>query len=123
DVPPGWCRGRGNPHNTWENCSRVRDGVYRDREGRYRDRNGTQIYRGSDGVYRTRNTSGTYDRNRNTSSSGSYDARHIEFHRYHDVQCRDRAAQARNVTDRIRVAGICKSEHDAWHRQQGVSHR
>lgn len=20
DVPPGWCRGVGNPHNTWENC-------------------------------------------------------------------------------------------------------
>ncbi|HEX6924850.1 MAG TPA: hypothetical protein VF167_05450 [Longimicrobiaceae bacterium] len=37
-VPPGWCRGRGNPHNTPENCgysNRRYDWDYRDRYGGY----------------------------------------------------------------------------------------
>ena len=49
-VPPGWCRGRGNPHNTTANCGYQTDRVYRDRDGVWRDRNGEPLER--EGIYR-----------------------------------------------------------------------
>ena len=30
---PGWCRGRGNPHNTAANCGYRADRIYRERNG------------------------------------------------------------------------------------------
>ncbi|HEX8674409.1 MAG TPA: hypothetical protein VF710_21095 [Longimicrobium sp.] len=128
-VPRGWCQGRGNPHNTARNCGYRGDldRVWRDRSGVLRDRNGRVIL--SDGrVYDDRNrTNGSYGTNGTngsygSSNNGSYEARHAEFHRWHDQQCRDRAAQAGGISGRIRVAAACKAEHDQWHNQQGIRH-
>ncbi|HEX8361401.1 MAG TPA: hypothetical protein VF613_14905 [Longimicrobium sp.] len=116
-VPRGWCQGRGNPHNTAANCGYRGDldRVYRDRDGVLRDRNG-RVIRSDGSVYDDR-------ANRNGGYNGSYETAHAEYHRWHDQQCRDRASQAGGVTGRLRVAAQCKGEHDAWHRQQGTSHR
>jgi hypothetical protein len=51
-VPPGWCQGRGNPHNTAANCGYRTDRVYRDRNGVWRDRYGNRLTSG--GIYRDR---------------------------------------------------------------------
>lgn len=113
-VPRGWCQGRGNPHNTAANCGYRGDlnSVYRDRDGVLRDRSG-RVIRSDGSVYSDR----TMNRN------GSYDGNHGDYHRWHDQQCRDRSAQAGSLTGRLRVAAQCKVEHDAWHRQQGTTHR
>jgi len=52
-VPPGWCRGRGNPHRTAANCGYHTDRIWRDRNGTWRDRYGNVLRR--EGVYRDRN--------------------------------------------------------------------
>ncbi len=89
--------------------------MYRDRDGVLRDRSGRVIL--SDGrVYDDRNR-GSYG-----SDGGSYEARHADFHRWHDQQCRERARQASGITGRIRAAAACKAEHDQWHSQQGIRH-
>lgn len=49
-VPPGWCKGRGNPHNTAANCGYHTDRIWRDRNGVWRDRYGDRISRV--GIYR-----------------------------------------------------------------------
>ncbi|HEU0016103.1 MAG TPA: hypothetical protein VFQ45_20665 [Longimicrobium sp.] len=105
-VPRGWCQGRGNPHNTVENC-----GVG---SGRRRS-NGTYVDR-YDPDY---NRSGTYSR-----SSGSYAQAHQEFHAWHDRECR-RAAGERplDLNHQVRVRTECKARHDEFHRQWGVAHR
>ena len=121
-VPRGWCQGRGNPHNTARNCGYrgSMDGIRRDGDGYLRDRLG-RVIMGDGRVYDQR--SGEYRRTGSTSRSGSYStSSHSEYHRWHDQQCRDRAAQTRNVADRLRVASQCKAEHDAWHREQGTRH-
>jgi hypothetical protein len=51
-TPPGWCQGRGNPHNTAANCGYRTDRVYRDRNGVWRDRYGHRLANGN--VYRDR---------------------------------------------------------------------
>jgi hypothetical protein len=121
-VPRGWCQGRGNPHNTARNCGYrgSLEGIRRDRDGTLRDRLG-RVIMGDGRVYDQRR--GTYSRTSGDSRGGSYEAAHADYHRWHDQQCRDRAAQAGGVTSRLRVAAECKAEHDAWHRQQGISHR
>ena len=121
-VPRGWCQGRGNPHNTARNCGYrgTLEGVYRDREGILRDRIG-RVIMGDGRVYDQRD--GVYRRTGSSSRDGGYNtSSHSEYHSWHDQQCRDRAAQVRSVTDRLRVASQCKAEHDAWHRQQGTRH-
>jgi hypothetical protein len=70
-VPPGWCIGRGNPHNTVANC-----GPGSNRYDRRYD-----PYYGS-----SRGSTGTYGSYGNT---GSYS----EWKRWHDQQCRDLARQ------------------------------
>lgn len=109
-VPPGWCKGRGNPHNTVENCGpgagRRSDGVYR-RDGRYDD-------------YDRRNESGRYE---DVRYGGSYDEAHRAFHRDHDRICRERAAQRRfDLRWQLQVRTECKAEHDRWHSQVGRRH-
>ena len=69
-VPPGWCIGRGNPHNTVANCGNG--------STRY-DRRYDPRYNGSGGTY------GTYG----GYNSGSYS----DWKRWHDQQCRDLARQ------------------------------
>jgi hypothetical protein len=51
-TPPGWCQGRGNPHNTAANCGYRTDRIYRDRNGVWRDRYGNRLRTGY--VYRDR---------------------------------------------------------------------
>lgn len=89
-VPPGWCRGRGNPHNTPENCGydRRRDDRRYDRDRRYDDR----------------------DR------YGSYEDRHRAYHRDHDRICRERASQRPfDVRWQLQVRRECNAQHDRWH--------
>lgn len=91
-VPPGWCRGKGNPHNTPENCGydRRRD------DRRYDDRYD--------------------DRRRDDRRYGSFEEAHRAFHREHDRVCRERAAQRPfDVRWQLRVRTECKAEHDRWH--------
>lgn len=98
-VPPGWCKGKGNPHNTPENC-----GYDASRRGdrRHDDR---------------------YDRDRR-GGSGSFDQEHAEFHRWLDEEYRARAAQ-RPVTDlgwQIEVRRQKSEEHRRWHDRVGIGH-
>ena len=108
-VPPGWCQGRGNPHNTPENCGYSRNGRRSD-DRRYDDR-----------YSRDRRYDDRYARN---SRLGSYETRHRAFHSWHDRQCREQAA--RNPTSlrwQIQVRTQCKARHDEWHRDAGIRHR
>jgi len=54
-VAPGWCQGRGNPHNTAANCGYRTDRIYRDRNGVWRDRYGNRLRSGY--IYRDRSGS------------------------------------------------------------------
>ena len=114
DVPRGWCQGRGNPHNTPENCGGWRYSQNRsvwDWIGIGGSR--TDDRRWDDRVYsRTGRTS---------SSGGSYSGSHSEYHRWHDQVCADRARGA-SLSERLRIAAQCKAEHDDWHRQTGTRH-
>jgi hypothetical protein len=110
-VPPGWCRGRGNPHNTAANCR------YNSNQGyweRYDDR---------DRRWESRTT---YERGTNGSNDnrGSYDSAHRDFHYSHDRQCRERAAQ--RPTDlrwQVQVRRECAERHEEFHRRWGIAHR
>lgn len=103
-VPPGWCQGRGNPHNTAENC---RYNGQRSRWERYDSRTGR---------YETQDTYGR--------TGGSYEAAHRDFHYAHDRRCRERASQ-RPLDPRwqIQVRSECKAIHDDFHRRWGTAHR
>lgn len=108
-VPPGWCQGRGNPHNTAENC---RYNSQRSRWERYDSRTGRY------------ETYETYSRNRTGSSSGSYDQAHRDFHYSHDRQCRERAAQRPlDVRWQVQVRSECRARHEDFHRRWGIAHR
>lgn len=97
-VPPGWCRGKGNPHNTVENCGY--SGSSRSNR-RYDDRN-----------------DGRYDRRSDTGRYGSYDEAHRAFHYDHDRICRERASQRPlDVRWQLQVRSECRAEHDQWHAQ------
>ena len=111
-VPPGWCQGRGNPHNTAQNCrwnsNRSVWERYDRRDRRWEDR--TTYERGSNERYDSRN-------------SGSYDQAHRDFHYSHDRQCRERAAQ--RPTDlrwQVQVRQECRAIHEDFHRRWGTSH-
>lgn len=87
-VPPGWCIGRGNPHNTPQNC-------------------GPTAYDARWDVRRD----GRWDRR-------SFDEAHAAFHREHDARCRALAAQRpTSIEWQVRVQAQCRAEHDAWHRR------
>jgi|GEM_PF-1134474 len=95
DVPPGWCTGVGNPHNTVANCG-YGEGRYDRRSGVYRDRDGG--YRSGDREY------------------GSFEQAHEAFHRHHERVCQDRLAQRPLDPEwQIRVRRECSAEHDRWH--------
>ncbi|HEU4454627.1 MAG TPA: hypothetical protein VFR81_16285 [Longimicrobium sp.] len=116
-VPPGWCQGRGNPHNTVANC------------GGYRYNTSRSLWDwiglGSD-TRRTTSRGTTLDRvlggTRRTSSSGSYTSSHSEFHRVHDARCREAARTTSSLTRRLEIASACKDEHEDWHRRTGTRH-
>ena len=93
-VPPGWCKGRGNPHNTVENCGY---NARNDRDVRYDDR---------------------------YSRDGGYDRAHDDFHRRLDGQYRDRArSRPTDLEYQLRLRRQMNEEHDRWHRNQGIAHR
>jgi hypothetical protein len=97
-VPPGWCKGRGNPHNTVANCGR--DG---------------ERYDPRDDDRRDRRSDDRYER-------GSFEERHDYFHRVHDAQCRERAAQRPlDVRWQIQVRSECSAEHERWHARNDPS--
>ena len=109
-VPPGWCQGRGNPHNTPQNCrynsSRSEWERFDTRTGRWEDRDG---YERNDSRY---------------GGSSSYQQAHADFHYNHDRQCRARAAQRPlDVRWQVQVRSECKAVHDDFHRRWGTPHR
>lgn len=124
-VPPGWCRGVGNPHRTRANCGYHTDRIWRDRNGTWRDRYGDVlrrdgVYRDRDGVLRRRDGSRIFGSR--TTSSSTYAARHRDFHRRLEASCQARARGA-SLAERTRILRQCSAEHNAWHRQAGVAHR
>jgi hypothetical protein len=110
-VPPGWCQGRGNPHNTAANCrwnsNRSEWERYDSRDRRWETRS----------VYE-RGTSGTTYGNRS-----QYESAHREFHYTHDRQCRERAAQRPlDLRYQVQVRQECARIHEDFHRRWGISH-
>lgn len=97
-VPPGWCKGQGNPHNTVENCG------YRSDDRRY-------------DVYSDRNVY-------NDRISGSeYQRAHRDFHDYLDRKYGDLSSRAGLDLERQLQLRIDKRrEHDDWHRRAGIAH-
>ena len=123
-VPPGWCIGRGNPHNTVENCGR---GQYRyDRRydprynggvtyDRYGNRTGT-VYNRNGTVYNRTGTvydrNGTYGRNRD-----AYNA----WKRDHDLRCRDLSRQRPlDLRYQLQVRNQCAAEERDARARYGV---
>jgi hypothetical protein len=103
-VPPGWCKGKGNPHNTVENCGY--DGARR-----------------GDRVYRRDDESGRYEDRRSDRRSGSFAQEHAEFHRWLDEEYRARAAQRPlDVRWQLEVRRQKSEEHRRWHRSVGIDH-
>jgi hypothetical protein len=93
DVPPGWCQGRGNPHNTPENCGYASNRRYDwDDDDRY----------------------GGY---------GSYANAHQAFHRALDREYAARAAERRSdPLYQIRLRADKASDHQRWHERTGTRH-
>lgn len=93
-VPPGWCQGRGNPHNTVENCGYGAQSVYGDRNSRM-----------------------------GSASDPSYQRSHEGFHDMLDRKYRDLMAQRPlDIEYQLRLQVQKREEHDRWHRSMGVSH-
>ena len=93
NVPPGWCKGRGNPHNTPENCGYSSDRRYDwDDDDRY----------------------GGY---------GSYDQAHTVFHRALDREYAARASQNRtDPLYQLRLRAEKSADHQRWHERTGTRH-
>jgi len=99
-VPPGWCQGRGNPHNTRENCGR-RDERYDRRDDRRYDRNRVPV----------------------NVRSRSFTREHTSFHRALDEKYRRLAARHprdRQYQQRLRMQK--QEEHERWHRRMRIDH-
>ncbi|MDQ3555632.1 MAG: hypothetical protein M3409_02480 [Gemmatimonadota bacterium] len=93
-VPPGWCIGRGNPHNTVENCGR---------SGERYDRR-----------YDTRRDG---DR-RDGRSGATYEQRYADYLRYQDAQCRARSDdRPLDLLYRLQVKRECDRARDEWIRR------
>ena len=94
NVPPGWCIGRGNPHNTPENC----------------------------GYSRSRGVNDRYD-DRYDGNSRSYAEAHTAFHRQLDRKYAELASQRRNdPIYQIRLRSEKANEHQRWHERNGTRH-
>ena len=96
-VPPGWCIGRGNPHNTVANCGPGRDRYDRRYDPRYN----------TSGRYNT----GTYGRSGN---EGTFS----QWKRDHDARCRELARQRPlDLRYQLQVRQQCQAEErDARYR-------
>lgn len=93
DVPRGWCQGRGNPHNTPENCGYSSDRRYDwDRDDRY-------------------------------GGFGSYSQAHTAFHRTLDREYAARASERRSdPLYQIRLRAEKAADHQRWHERTGTRH-
>jgi hypothetical protein len=123
-VPPGWCTGRGNPHNTVANCGRG--------DNRYDPRyNGGQTY----DRYGNRTGTGTYDRYGNRTGTGGYDrygnrtgtynnggrSGYDAWKRDHDQRCRDLSRQRPlDLRYQLQVRNQCAAETREARRRYGV---
>jgi hypothetical protein len=111
-VPPGWCRGRGNPHNTAANCRWNRS------------RSVWERYDSRDRRWETQSTWERGSNDRYGSTRGSYDSAHRQFHSTHDRQCRERAAQRPlDLRWQVQVRQECRAIHEDFHRRWGIAHR
>lgn len=93
NVPPGWCIGRGNPHNTPQNCGYSSNRRYDwDRDDRY----------------------GGY---------GSYARAHAAFHRLLDREYAELAARQRGDRRyQLQLRDRKASDHARWHATIGRRH-
>jgi hypothetical protein len=122
-VPPGWCIGRGNPHNTVANCG---PGQYRyDRryDSRYNggveyDRYGNRV--NTSGRYNTSDrygTSGRYGNGTYGNNRDSYEA----WKRDHDLRCRELSRQRPlDLRYQLQVRNQCAAETQEARRRYGV---
>jgi hypothetical protein len=127
-VPPGWCIGRGNPHNTVANCGRGNNRYDRRYDPRYNgsssrttDRYG-RTYDSRTGRYYDSRTGRYYDQYGNvygstSSNRSSFDA----WKRNHDAQCRALARQRPlDLSYQSRVRNQCVAEERDARRRYGV---
>jgi hypothetical protein len=106
-VPPGWCIGRGNPHNTVANCGPGNSRYDRRYDPRY-NRSGTTTDR-----YGNR----TYDRSGTYSGRAGYDA----WKRDHDLRCRELSRQRPlDLRWQLQVRNQCAAETAEARRRYGV---
>jgi hypothetical protein len=91
-VPPGWCQGRGNPHNTVENC-----GYGADR----------------------RNSTGGSERDRAGSYGREHEEFHRWLDRRYDELA---ARRPNDVAYQIQLRADKAAEHRRWHERAGTRH-
>jgi len=109
-VPPGWCIGRGNPHNTPANCGGFQWNSRRTIWDRLGIGDRTDDRRRDD----RRDVFGS------SGSSGS----HANFHLSHDRRCSQLAAEAgTNARRLLEVRAQCRAVHNDYHRRAGSIHR
>ena len=93
NVPPGWCIGRGNPHNTPQNC-------------------GYQSSRRYD-----------WDRDDRYGGHGTYERAHAAFHRVLDREYTELATARRGDRGyQLQLRAQKASDHDRWHARIGRRH-
>lgn len=110
-VPPGWCRGRGNPHNTPENCGRYAGERYDDR---YDDDRDDRYEDDRDDRYGDRYPD---------SRDGAYRREHEDFHRHLDRKYSDLAARRPlDIQYQLRLRADKAAEHERWHDRAGIRH-
>lgn len=86
---------------------------------RWCEEKGYEVY-GSGSVLDSRTTR---DRNGDYGRYGSYEEAHSAFHRTHDRQCRERAAERPlDLQWQLRVRNECRDRHEEWHYRAGRSH-
>lgn len=114
-VPPGWCIGRGNPHNTVANCGRGQYRYERRYDPRYNggvtyDRYGNRVGTTS-GRYGTR--TGTYG----TSNRETFNM----WKRDHDMRCREASRQRPlDLRYQLQIRNQCAAEEREARNRYGV---
>ena len=128
-VPPGWCIGRGNPHNTVENCGRgsnrydrrydprYNGGYTYDQYGRRTDRYGRTVDSNGRVINDGRYGDGRYGTVYGGSNRSGYDA----WKRQHDANCRNLARQRPlDLRWQYQVRTQCAAEERDARRYYGV---
>jgi hypothetical protein len=126
-VPPGWCTGRGNPHNTVQNCGYNRSHQYYDRryDPRYNGGYNNGGYYGQSGNYGTYGNDpygtnpnygyGTYPYG--TNNRQAYD----QWRQWHNQQCQAAARQhPLDLRWQSQVRAQCQAEDRAARQRYGI---